>query len=317
MKEDNPERQTTNIKRHQHWLKVFLIFAVVSIVLGEIALRSIGFLSAPLYRDSDSSKYVQVENQDLTRFGNHFVTNEYSMRSLPLKEDEYRVLVAGDSVLNGGTQTDHDMLATSMLEKDLNNDALDKNIRVLNASSGGWGIDNVAGFVRENGDFDAKLIVLVLNSHDAIGDMGESDVAGTNLNFPDEQYPLAWFELLDRYLIPRVKAALNIGQVDEATNNSDGQEHSEGWNFFVDYCQKNNIPLVIYLHVTQHELAQGEYDENGKWIMDFAKTNGIPLVSDIKEISAEDYRDDIHLSGEGQKVIYDILYPILEEQVER
>lgn len=317
MKEDNLERQTKNKKRYLNWIKAIFILAVLGIVLGEIVLRSVGFLSAPLYRDSDSSKYVQVENQDLTRFGNHFVTNEYSMRSLPLKEDEYRVLVAGDSVLNGGAQTDHDMLATSMLEKDLNNDALDKNIRVLNASSGGWGIDNVAGFVRENGDFDAKLIVLVLNSHDAIGDMGESDVAGTNVNFPDEQYPLAWLELLDRYLIPRVKAALNIGEVDEATNNSDGQEHSEGWDFFVNHSQENNVPLIIYLHATQQELAQGEYDENGKWIMEFAKTNGIPIVSDIEEISVEDYRDDIHLSEDGQKVIYEVLYPILEEQVER
>lgn len=315
MKKDNVQRQTNNQKLRGHWLKIIPMLAVGSFVLGEIALRSVGFLSAPLYRDSESSKYVQVENQDLMRFGNHFITNEYSMRSLPLKEGEYRVLIAGDSVLNGGAQTDHEMLATSMLEKDLNNDSNDKNIRVLNASSGGWGIDNVAGFVRENGDFDSKLIVLVLNSHDAIGDMGESDVAGANVNFPDKQYPLAWFELLDRYLIPRVKAALNIGEVDEATNNSAGQLHSEGWNFFADYSRAKNIPLVIYLHATQQELAQGEYDENGKWIMDFAKTNGIPLVSDIEEVSAADYRDDIHLSGEGQKVIYDVLYPIIKEKI--
>lgn len=315
MKEDNLEKRTKNKKLHLHWTKVIFILAVLCIVIGEIALRSVGFLSAPLYRDSNSSKYVLVENQDLKRFGNHFLTNEYSMRSLPLNKGEYRVLVAGDSVLNGGAQTDHDLLATSMLEKDLNNDQQDKNIRVLNASSGGWGIDNVAGFVRENGDFDSELMVLVLNSHDAIGDMGESDVAGSNVNFPDKQYTLAWFELIDRYLIPRVKMALNIGEVDEATNNSDGQQTSEGWNFFADYSQKNNIPLVIYLHATKQELAQGEYDENGKWIIDFANANGVPIVSDIEEVNAADYRDDIHLSGEGQKVIYDILYPIIKEKI--
>ena len=81
--------------------KIFLIIFSCC-VLGELIMRWCGFCDAPLYYNDPYCGYNLVSNQQLTRFGNKYITNEYGMRSDRLKDKEYRILLVGDSVLNGG-----------------------------------------------------------------------------------------------------------------------------------------------------------------------------------------------------------------------
>lgn len=303
------------MNRKKKILSCIGIILVGILIIGEITMRMYGFCNAPLYKDNEYTNYTLQENQNTTRFRNKYITNEYSMRSLPLQDGEYRITFFGDSVINGGAYTDHQLLATTLLENNLDSEFNSKKIRVLNVSCGGWGIDNCAGVIKEFGDFNSKLIVLALNSHDAIGSIALDDIAGTNKNFPDKQYSIAWIELIDRYLIPKIKSKMNLNKKDNSTNTTNGQNVSEGWGFFENYSKENNIPLIIYLHATKLEMQEGKYDENGQWIIKFAAENNIQLITDIEVIKEEDYRDNIHLTAKGQQVIYKNLYSILENSI--
>ena len=87
-----------------------------------------------------------------------------------MKINEKRILVFGDSVLNGGSLTDHKKLATTLLEKSLQK-SCDPLIRVLNISAGSWGPDNAFSYLKKHGDFNASAIVLFFSSHDAHDNM--------------------------------------------------------------------------------------------------------------------------------------------------
>ncbi len=168
----------------------------------------------------------------------------------------------------------------------------------------------------EYGNFNAKMIILVFNSHDAVGAISSFPVAGASKGFPDKQYPLVWIELFDRYILPRVQVMkVDSSESTNETNTSSGREHSEGWPYFYELSRDLDIPLVIYLHAEKKEVEIGEYNANGRWVIEFAKENDIPLITDIDIIENKDYRDGIHLSEEGQHVIFDLLDPVIEKKL--
>lgn len=291
----------------------FLLFCVAVLILGEIILRILGFGNMVLFCDNEYTGYGLQPNQDRVRFGKRIRTNEYSMRSDPLQEGEYRILMFGDSILNGGTYTDQAKLATTMLEKTLQEE--NEAVRVLNISCGGWGIDNCYGFLKQYGDLDAKAIVLVLSNHDAVGEIVQWPVAGT-LYYPDRQYTFAWQELLERYILPRF--GIYTIEPQDYTNVSPSYDLSKGWTDFLSWAREKEIPLVIYLHAQKNEVEEfGEYNYNGQRIIAFAEENGIPIYTDLERETVADFRDWIHLTEDGQQIIYDILLPALRELVER
>ena len=95
--------------------------AICALLLaGEWFARSVlGLGDPPLSITHPRIEYLYAPNQDVRRFGKRFLVNDYSMRSAPLAArkgaDERRVLVFGDSVVNGGNLTDHQDLATTRL----------------------------------------------------------------------------------------------------------------------------------------------------------------------------------------------------------
>lgn len=292
-----------------------LLACVAVLVFGELAMRWYGFCSSPLYYNNEYSGYSLVPNQDVLKLRNRYSTNEFSMRSAPLNEGEHRITLVGDSVLNGGVQTDQDKLASTMLENELQS-KFGENMRVLNVSCGGWGIDNAAGVFKQYGDFNSELIVIVMNSCSAVETMSENEVAGKNKNFPAQQYSLAWVELFDRYLIPKIYDRFLIHKNGGYVYSDYGEELSEGWNYFYELCRDRDIPLIIYLHARRSECYNGGYSENGQRIINFAKEHNIRLITDIDSVEYEDYRDDVHLTENGQHVIFDILKPVLNDFVE-
>ncbi len=100
-------------------------------------------------------------------------------------------------------------------------------------------------------------------------------------------------------------------------NTSVGEEISAGWDWFYQYCSEKEIDLAIYLHATTDEIDAGEYDKNGKWIMSFAADKDIPLYTDIGVCKKSDYVDDCHLNADGQKVIFQILEPVIGEIINK
>lgn len=76
-------------------------------LFSEVALREIwGFCDAPLSIESEKYEYIFAPNQDRIRFGQHVKYNSLSQRSEEPKKQQKKILGCGDSVINGGVQTD-------------------------------------------------------------------------------------------------------------------------------------------------------------------------------------------------------------------
>ena len=300
-------------------LAIFLLLVV------EIYLRvHYGLCSAVLMRADYDYEYIAQPRQDRKRLGNRVLYNSYSMRSGELKDGSLRVLCLGDSILNGGTLTDHEDLATTILSKELTA-KIGHEVQVLNVSAGSWGPDNCYAWLNKHGDFGAKMIVLVVSSHDVHDTMTFVPVVGRMKSFPVRQYPLALIELWDRYLFPKSKLFnMTKDQADAAFRREHHIEATHvpfnpGFAAIRDYAIGKGIPFVIYIHASQDELKAGTYDQDGEAIIDFCKANGIPFFCDLYNgLSVECFRENdyLHYSAVGQALMAKLLMKICQQSLE-
>lgn len=160
-----------------------------------------------MFIESKNYEYIAAPNQNRFRFRSHLYYNSYSQRSEEPDSTKTIILGLGDSVLYGGTMIDQDSLATSIFNKNTG-------LQMLNISAGSWGPDNCAAYIKEKGLFNAKALYLVVSSHDAYDNMDFTPVVGKHPNYPNKQYLLATWELLDRYIFPRIIYNFNKTNVD-------------------------------------------------------------------------------------------------------
>lgn len=277
----------------------------LAIVL-ELFLRFyLGFCDTVLIREDPDYEYIAAPSQNRFRFRNHIMYNKESMRSSEIDNTAVKVLVFGDSVINGGTLTDQDSLATSILTDTLSRYYRHK-VQFLNISAGSWGPDNGYAYLQKHGDFGAKQIILFVSSHDAYDNMNFEKIVGVNESFPDKQSPFALYELVQRYLLPRLGLVRTEGSTDKLgiSKKKEGSEFNTGFASFAAYSRTHNIPLVIYLHAEVSELKSGQYNKQGQEIIRFAAEHQIPLIQDLQGgLQASDFRDNIHLNDQGQKII--------------
>lgn len=145
-------------------------FTILSFAIGEILARYyLGLGTPPLSVADPTIEYLYQSNQNLYRFGHHFITNQYGMRSPPLAtvkgSNEFRIMVFGDSVVNGGAPTDQSELATTLVQEKLSK-KINKNVFVGNISAGSWGPGNWLEYAKKYGFFNADIVILILSSHD-------------------------------------------------------------------------------------------------------------------------------------------------------
>lgn len=293
-------------------------------VLAEIILRYVfGFCDAVLYQPSKEYEYIANPNQHRYRFLSNIDYNSYSQRSEEPDSTKTIVLGLGDSVIFGGTMLDQDSIATTLFSKETG-------MQMLNISSGSWGPDNCAAYLQEKGTFGAKAMVLVCSSHDAFDVMSHVPVVGIYPNYPDKQYKLAIWEVIDRYLMPRVKGWLGqsqlvdpdaqvVGNVKKSNANVlDGVAQKSlnfdpGFDQLLQISKEKKIPFVIYLHPEVGEVMTKQYKEGGKLIMQWAKVHHVKLVSGLDEgVTVDMFRDVIHLNEKGQRNLADSLKKMIK-----
>lgn len=286
------------------------------IVLGgiELSLRFIfGFCDALLYESSDKYEYIAQPNQDRYRFFSHIYINSYGMRSEEPDSTKKRILGLGDSILFGPAQNDQDSLATTLFTNETG-------VQMLNISCGSWGPDNNVAYLREKGTFGAKAMVLVCSSHDAYDGMTFAPVVGVWPNYPDKQYKLAIWELIDRYVIPFVKIKMqtntyaDLNEKEKKIVHEDSQVIQKSPYFVKGFDNLKNIadslqiPFYIYLHAEQGELKTGSYNDMGQQILLWADSARVMLISGMKEGETPDmYIDIIHLNEKGHRHLANVL----------
>lgn len=288
--------------------KVYIIVSLCLIVFVELILRYVfGFCDAVLYQPSPAYEYIAQPNQHRYRFFSHIDYNSYSQRSDEPDSTKTIVLGLGDSVIFGGTMLDQDSIATTLFSKETG-------MQMLNISSGSWGPDNCAAYLKEKGTFGAKAMVLVCSSHDAFDVMSHVPVVGIYPNYPDKQYKLAIWEVIDRYLMPRIKVYFSgkqlldpDAQVVEKVKSDEGVANKAlnfdpGFDQLLQISEEKHIPFFIYLHPEVGEVMSRKYKEGGLMIMEWAKTHHIKLIDGLNEgVTVDMYRDVIHLNEKGQR----------------
>jgi len=312
-----------------------LFIGLASVVAVEIFARNVlGLGDPPLSMSHPTVEYMFRPDRTHERFGNTVKYNAYSMRSdaFPPAEptsDEIRILLLGDSVINGGNLTDQSELASERLKRALA-EQLDRPVLVGNVSAGSWGPGNLKAYVDLYGLFDADLVVLVLSSHDANDVRQFKRVVGHHPGFPAETPSSALEEGLTRYL-PRYLPAIPWSDKDDESGSDAGADRAddvEGWRAnweppdsalpalrdLIEKVQAEKIPLLLVQNPSRKE-TNGDWREGHRQIKQVAEELQIPILQtrsgfrSAMEEGRNPYRDNLHPNALGQKVLADQLLP--------
>lgn len=266
-----------------------------SLVGSELFCRYyLGLGTPPLSISHPTIEYLFAPNQDLTRFGNRIVYNKWSMRNEQFSEAsdprQARIMVIGDSVVNGGSLSDHSRLATTLLTDD--------KTLYMNVSAGSWGPANHLAYLQTFGFFDAKALIVVLSGHDA-SDLPTFGPLDPNI-LPQTRPWLALGEALERYLpryLPgRATKASTLDKI--PARNVD----LSPLKTMIKLAKAKGMPACIVLHHTKADRLSGTIHRGLAAIQSAAKAHGAKIVDDKNYLDPEtSYRDDIHLSDDGQK----------------
>jgi hypothetical protein len=262
-----------------------------------------------LYQADNDYEYIPVPDQNTRIYRNRFATNQFSMRSDPiLPGDTCTILLVGDSVIYGGNSTDQDSLASTLLEK-LITARLGRRVRVLNISAQSWGPDNGAAYIKKNGTFNSRLIVLVNSSHDAYDNMTFTAKLGKE-PYRTANNVFALQTLVEKsWLI--VSNKLKKNQPVEVIPDATAGRFNSGFTFFRDLARDNNIKLIDYLHSTISEQHSQRYEAGGEEIISFCANNNIEVIRGIDGETPDLYADSIHLNNRGQQYLSARLLPVI------
>ena len=303
---------------------------LVILAAGTVALLAVGEgvsrwwlgLGTPLlYVEHPRVEYMLRPNQDRWRFGNHLVINEHGMRSPPLaphkaSPDDVRVLVFGDSIVNGGGHIDQTEVVTTLLAERLAGQVAPRKLEVANVSAGSWGPGNWLAYLREFGSFDADLIVLVLSSHDHCDN---PTFTGLNTNLcPDTDPPSALAEVFFRYLPRYARRAMFPRGPEAPPTQADIDRAMTDLAAFLELA-KASAPEVIVFQAAERIEAQRDESLKGHGIIRaVCDQAGVPtydfrgaMAEAIRKGTPGLYQDFEHPGPPGHKVMADVMEPVL------
>lgn len=296
-----------------------LLVAATAIALAvEITCR-VGFgLGAPPLEILDPAcGYRFKPSQTVVRFGNRVSYDANSVRGGCVdlaSRSSWKTLVIGDSVLNGGSLTDDRDTATGVLNG-LAYEVDGQVLRFMNLSAGSWAPPQQLGYLNSYGTLGADAVVLVVSSHDALG-----PAKGGNVPFPSEKPWTATEEVVLRYLLRYRRHLFGstqsgweaaAAQVPSDIAASQDPTATSIWCLkqIAALCRQRHLPLAVVFWPTRAEAISNSWDKNADAIFDALDAENVPRIELIERIRATPgfesavYRDDIHPTATGQKLV--------------
>jgi hypothetical protein len=307
--------------RRRRWLRSLLIAAPAVMLLvaggGEFFLRQRYGLGSPVLMMSDpATEYRAVPNQHVVRLGNHVDYNAYSMRSVDFaahKTDprELRVLMIGDSVINGGNQTDQSRTASALLQQRMA-DALGVPVIVGNISAGSWGPQNELGYLEKFGTFDADRIIIVVSSHDAQDEIGPLP---NDEHVTSKTYWFATGEAFDR-AFPNVRDSAPVN--DPLPTVGRAEPCLAAFDQMLTLAESaTGKPAMVVFHYERNEVDAAVEAPGHVMLREVCARHGIEpiLLRDAyraaRAAGHDPFRDYIHPNEFGQEAMADAIAPIL------
>lgn len=296
--------------------------AFLAIAAAEILLRLVLGLGNPvLFQADPKTGYRFQPDQNVTRFFRRVQYNQFSQRSEPTTlekpPDTFRILMTGDSILNGRNSVDQSETISELLERQLAGEDA-QNIEVLNASAGSWGIGNQRGYLLQFGLFESDILIVEIGSHDLTQPTRTGEPVGRHPNFPDRKPWSALSEAWNRYVWPRLAPDSNLtspdaGQPTQSELDAQFQENLTHLQAIVELAKRENIPVVAILIPELRELIDPVHTFPRKSdflerleVMDVPVLDFHRVWSDRSPELLETYFDDgLHLTPAGNRAIAD------------
>ncbi|MBW4563078.1 MAG: SGNH/GDSL hydrolase family protein [Mojavia pulchra JT2-VF2] len=312
-------------------LALIIILAVmVGLLLAiEIGLRSLfGFGNPLIYIGDEQIGYLLAPNQRTRRFGNRIEINEYSMRSAPLQmipvPSTLRILILGDSIANGGWWTDQANTISNLLMRSLKSASIDNytEVEVLNASANSWGPRNELAYLQRFGNFQAQVVVLLINTDDLFAKAPTSLPVGRDRNYPNSKPPLALVELLQRYIFKQ-KPIPELENIQNEAGDIVGI-NLEAISKIQALTRDSNSKFLLIMTPLFREIGEPgsrDYEIKARQrLSEFTKTQQItyidmlPILNSIKDVQ-EVYQDNIHFNFQGNQLISQVIERSLREML--
>ena len=295
--------------------------AIASLSAIELALRLLGFGNPALLQADAKAGYIFAPNQLVYRFGNRIEYNQFSQRSEPIDsakpEGTLRILMIGDSVLNGNNTTDQNETIPELLEARLL--GIKKQVEVLNASAGSWGIGNQLGYIRKFGTFESDAVILQIGTHDLVQPTSNSAGVGSDPLMPNRKPLLAIQEVFERHVMPRLSSIFRSDSPAAGVPVSESQRFRENMQRFeqiVALVRAENIPLFVLYTCDRADLLPVPNQPKFKSeFVDRLKALKIPVIdthaawSKLPKTTVESYfRDGVHPTVPAYEAMADLMF---------
>lgn len=308
--------------------KYWIPLSVLAVFVGlEIILRVAFGLGNPVLVQADSyTGYRFKPNQNLLRLGKKIQYNQYSQRSEPItlkkSPQELRILMIGDSVLNGGNPTDQSQTITELFEVELF--ASGYPAEVLNASAGSWGIGNALGYLRKFSTFNADAVILQIGTHDLTQPTSTSAVVGHHPAFSTHPPLLATQDAWNRYISPLIvgKLGYNLPNGDFASSSislTPDQQFNQNMEYLKEIITRirgKKIPVFVLFTPNREDLLpKTNVPKYKSEFFQLLQSLQVPVIdthtawSTLSPATVATYfRDDVHLTIQGHQAIAQNLF---------
>lgn len=332
-------------------MRIFVLSIGIILILVmslEISLRfGFGFGTPLLYLPDEEIGYLPAPNQKIRRLGNRIIINQFSMRGRPINVERspetLRVLMVGDSIVNGGWWTNQSEILSETLAEILSEtlaeihlarlrqahekpencsqdafsqdtfsqDTRLQDVEVLNASANSWAPRNELAYLKRFGTFEAQIIVLVINTDDLFGTKPSPLAVGRDRHYPDRSPATAIGEVLNRYVLSHKPDPI-LQTIPRETGDIVGRNLAAIAEI-ASIAQNHQSQFLLVMTPLKRELTtQGgprNYEEKARQqLHEFINQYQIKYVDFLSVFNAQKdplnlYRDHIHLSPEGNHLV--------------
>lgn len=311
-------------------LKAVTFTVALLLICAELFARFyLGLGDPPLSIVDPQIEYLFKPSSTYKRFGNLIAFNAYSMRSRDFpahKVDptELRVMVMGDSVINGGAITDQSDLATTLLEHDLQED-LQRPVVVGNISAGSWGPGNLLAYAQRFGFFDADIVMIVLSSHDYGDAPSFQPIVGVDPGMPDKKPLLALQEVFTRYLpqyIATWRGKDSASLPEPIPSKEEIDSSLAALRNLLQLAQSTKAKVILVQHLKEDEL-DGHQGPGFAAIASVGREERVPIVqlgltfaaslkNGINPYWPNPHHNEIHPNKVGQRLMANVFYEAIK-----
>jgi len=296
-------------------------WAIASLSGIELALRLLGLGNPALLQADPNAGYIFAPNQVVYRFGNRLEYNQFSQRSEQIDSAKpkgtLRILMIGDSVLNGNNTTEQQKTIPELFEARLL--GIKKQVEVLNASAASWGIGNQLGYIRKFGTFESDA-VMKANWYSRFATTSKQQRGvGNHPLMPNRKPLLAIQEVFQRHVRPQLSSIFVSNSPGAGVPVSKSQRFRENMQRFeqiVALVRAKKIPLFVLYTCDRADLLPVPNQPRFKSeFVDRLKALKIPVIdthaawSTLPKTRVESYfRDGVHPTAPAYESIADLVF---------